>query len=348
MSIREEITGHYREAIITGEYPAGSTLPPTLAIAAEFGTKPCNVQRALARLVEEGFIERTPRLGTRVRARRRALHTVALVTYTQSLGMRQYQSFFLNEFIRRLDGQGIGVRSLHNDGGGLCLNAVERLLKSDRAQAVFLLEPDAERVPEFLSLPAPVLGLSGNIQLPRVGFDRAELPKILTRELKQAGIRRLAAIEAIGPSLNSASSECSAEQFRRIFSEDGIEWVQPLPSAEALWKNWHGLARWGYDAFLRLTELPDLPEALFIYPDDVAPGVIAAAYRKRIDLNRMFKRIFVHRNAEFPVLFPGRADFLEIRLAEAVDAAVKLLHNLYTGTEPREYKIHHHLVQGEE
>jgi DNA-binding LacI/PurR family transcriptional regulator len=60
----ELITSRLRERILAGDYPAGARLPTRAELLAEFGVASATMQRALDRLIEDGFAEARGRQGT--------------------------------------------------------------------------------------------------------------------------------------------------------------------------------------------------------------------------------------------------------------------------------------------
>jgi DNA-binding GntR family transcriptional regulator len=63
----DRVAEHLRQAIYDGRYPPGSRLVER-KLAAELGVSHIPVREALARLAEEGLVERLPRRGSRVAA----------------------------------------------------------------------------------------------------------------------------------------------------------------------------------------------------------------------------------------------------------------------------------------
>ncbi len=347
MSIRRDITEHFREGIMTGLYPAGSPLPSSQEIARTFGTQPANVQRALRLLVQEGLIVREPRVGTRVREKAGTLTSLAV--YLKGMGGAQllpYRRYYWGELEKRLARKGISIRVVTEDAAGNGLRALRRLAQSDRAQAALFLELSPEEITELKKLPIPILGLSSTQLAPRVGIDYRSLLALALPELKKYRCERLGMISTQGV---LHTLQIDAESMTRgpatSFLHDGILFdARAMLEDSAIPENEHSYALLGYSAFKRLMELPDRPDSLLVYPDKFLPGVLAAAYELKVDLNKTFKCIFAHRNRELPELFPAHVLYLEISLDEMVDATLVLLNNVYTHTGPQNFSIRHRLV----
>ena len=349
MSIRRDITEHFREGIIAGRYPAGTALPPTREIAERYGTRPANVQRALALLVEEGLIVREPRVGTRVRLRQRELKTVALyLSHPGAEMLLPYRRYYWRELARELAGRGISTRTVVEDQAGNGLASLRRLADSDRIQAVIFIELDPEEIRPLLKLPVPVLGYSVSGMAPHVGIDyRSLLPGVLP-ELKRCGCRQLAVISSMRLHDQQYGYDWGVQTSLRRFEEQHIRLdfrAQPSASLHSLEVD--DFVQFGYRSFRQLMTLPERPDALLVYPDKLLPGVLAAAYELKIDLEQEFRRIFIHRNRELPELFPVRAYYLEIQLRELVERSVELLFNLHRHQGPKKYLVKHHLYDPE-
>lgn len=337
MNIRREITEHFREGIISGTYPAGMELPSTQEIARRFETQPTTVQRALKLLVEEGWIEREPRLGTRVREKRRELKSIALYANTDTGLMRPYSRYFITQLVRRLAEKGIAVRTVVEDAAGHGLQALRRLIQSDRIQAVFYLElspPDAERL---LSLPVAVLGLSSGQVTPRVGINERRMIPLVLPELQRRNCRRLAMLASFHP---AAYLNDEVKRLRLL----GIELdLRLLPGENFSGEGISDFIQLGYDQFKEMMKWPERPDSLLIYPDHLLSGVLAAAYELKVDLEREFKLIIGHRNRELPVLFPVKTLYLEITLNEMVERSVELLFNAYYHSGPQRFQVNYRL-----
>lgn len=66
LSVKSNIVSELKRRILYGEYVVGSSLPTQRKLAVEFKTSPTTISRALAKIKDHGFIELSPRRGTRV------------------------------------------------------------------------------------------------------------------------------------------------------------------------------------------------------------------------------------------------------------------------------------------
>ena len=52
-----QLVEHLQTAVVTGEYPPGSRIPPVRELAGQAGVNPNTMQRALAELEAQGLVE---------------------------------------------------------------------------------------------------------------------------------------------------------------------------------------------------------------------------------------------------------------------------------------------------
>ncbi|HWL53491.1 MAG TPA: substrate-binding domain-containing protein [Chthoniobacteraceae bacterium] len=90
-----------KEKILSGAYPEGTLLPSTLPWARALRINDRRLQRALSRLTAEGFLERRPRYGTRVK-RRTARPVVVILC---SFALVEEPLYFLRKIIEHLRSQ---------------------------------------------------------------------------------------------------------------------------------------------------------------------------------------------------------------------------------------------------
>ncbi|MFN7053462.1 MAG: GntR family transcriptional regulator, partial [Gemmobacter sp.] len=62
-----DIKADILERILNGTWPPGSAVPNEQELAVEYGSARATVNRAMRELVDEGFVERKRKAGTRVR-----------------------------------------------------------------------------------------------------------------------------------------------------------------------------------------------------------------------------------------------------------------------------------------
>lgn len=97
----EEMTKKLREDIWSGNYALGEYLPSELDLSATFQLSNNSVRKGLDVLVEEGLIEKIPRVGNRIKAPSDEKQTVIRFGYYPSLNSEAELSYLLSEFQRK-------------------------------------------------------------------------------------------------------------------------------------------------------------------------------------------------------------------------------------------------------
>lgn len=94
----EFMAGQLREDIMSGIYPANSFLPPESALAKRFRLSNKSVRKGMEKLVEDGLIEKIPRVGNRVIAQR--TRETLILACTHSIERDFSLSALVNDFHR--------------------------------------------------------------------------------------------------------------------------------------------------------------------------------------------------------------------------------------------------------
>lgn len=97
----EEMINTLRGRMITGEYGPGSLLPSEHELGRQFRLGNSSVRKGLDKLVEEGRIEKIPRVGNRVRSPAPEQDIVVKIGYHEALGRDAKMERLLAEFQKR-------------------------------------------------------------------------------------------------------------------------------------------------------------------------------------------------------------------------------------------------------
>lgn len=92
---------HLREDILSGDYAAGDYLPSELDLSNRFQISNNSVRKGLDVLVDEGLIEKIPRVGNRVKAPEQEAHTIIRLGCLQRLNDQTELTYLLSEFHRK-------------------------------------------------------------------------------------------------------------------------------------------------------------------------------------------------------------------------------------------------------
>ena len=349
MSIRYEITEYFRNGILSGKFPGGSMLPSTQKIAGDFNTEPANVQRALAPLVKEGLIVREPHNGTFVRGKATELRSVAIyIDKAHIEALNHYRQYYWTGLCRKFHENRIDYQVVVENENGNGFRALKRLVDTGEVQAVSFLELSPEEIKRLQKLPVAVAGFSSTTLVSRVYIDYRSVLKLLIPELQRCACRNLGIISPLlSRDFQNRTGPCSFGKANLTRMEKaGIKLNRQLLLERSVYDLYPDqLALQGYRMFHRLIAQQERPDALLIYPDQILPGVLAAAYELKIDLEREFRLIAAHRNRELPELFPVKTTWLEISLDELIENSCQLLFNVFHRQGEQDIPIVHHLVR---
>ena len=349
MSIRYEITEHFRSGILAGKFPGGSMLPSTQKIAENFNTEIANVQRALALLVKEGLIVREPRNGTFVRGKATELRSVAIYANKNHMeAMNHYRQYYWTGLCRKFREKNIDYRVIVEDDNGNGFRALKQLTDAGEIQAVSFLGLAPDEIKRLQKLSVAVAGFSSTTLVSRVYIDYRSILKLMIPELERCECRNLGIISPLlSRDFLTQSGPCSFGKANLTkLDKLGIKLNQQLLTERSVYELYPDrLAQQGYQMFHQLMAQMERPDALLIYPDQILPGVLAAAYELKIDLERKFRLIVAHRNRELPELFPVKTVWLEISLDELIETSFRLLVNVFHREGEQDIQIKHHLVK---
>lgn len=89
LPLYEQLMHYLRTAILTGEYPRGTKLPPELKLCKLFSISRITARRAIAELVNEGLLERRQGKGTYVAYQKVNIHVMSLDAFSGLSAIRE-------------------------------------------------------------------------------------------------------------------------------------------------------------------------------------------------------------------------------------------------------------------
>jgi len=355
-SLRCQLTDHVRQLVLRGEVQPGERLPTTQQLATLWSAPVPTVHQALTPLVKEGLLERTPRLGTFVRARRLQVQRVAIYLSRDFLDNPQnaFGRALCAELQRLLSDRSIATEAWldtrpeedqYDAWPELAQASAER-----RFDALLVPGTDRDHALWLSRLPVPVAVLSSGNTPRRVTLQVRQIADLALRELARQGCRRVGVIGAVyprSPNADGTPHESVAfwEQFPRTARALGMEWrpewaIRP-PEFDYLAKT--TFERFGYDAVQQLWALPRPPDGLVVYTDFAARGALLALLQRQVRIPEQL-RLVLHRNAELGLLCPVPASFLEVRITEVAAALLTQIDRQIAGEEIATTHVPFHLV----
>lgn len=345
-----QVEDYVRSRITSGEYAPGSRLLSTMELAALTGTSVYTVQTALARLAGEGLLHRQARRPTLVRGDRGTLSCVAL--YFNRAFFRADLAFYQvlgRDLEQKLRAVGVETRVWIDE-------------RSEKLQdkPVLSLKHAIQRR-EVQALIAPLicednLAWLGDLSIPvsiattdkgranGVFSEPEEIVRFAIDEFRREGCRSAGLIHEVPPEDGSCAHRSEFEEiFLRLATAAGLEvrpeWIARPDSGAGR------AASQGYAQFMSLWELERRPEALFVFPDALAPGVITAILEEQVDVPRQLKVVF-YANDRLPYPCPLPAGFVLCRVGDYAEALISSIYHQIDGCAPRPLRVRPTFLRG--
>lgn len=340
-TVRQQVRDELRAAILGGQIAPGSNLPSTQELAERWGSPVANVHAALTTLVKEGLLVRVPGVGTVVNRRETRLERVALYSMTNALAHEEtaFERAVLSGLSAELGRRGVGVEVLVDPRLQAAqdkeLDALASMASERRIQAVIAARVAPENVAWLRKLPVVTAFVSSLPLRNVVRLDPQPFVEESLRVLRDQGCRRVGLISAWAPMAPNRVQPFGAQanpldHFARQAQEWGLEarpeWtvtpVRQIPAGD--------YEAFGHHAFRKFWEQSDRPEALIVFTDFVARGVIHGVLESGVRIPDEL-RLVLHRNAELPYYCPVPATFVELSVRTAAKELIKLVECQFRG-----------------
>lgn len=355
--MRLQITDAMRGMVLSGKLAAGSRLPSTQELAAQWNSHVTTVQQALTPLVKEGLLERTPQVGTFVRKREERLTRVGIYA-SGDLWRNPAFAFgrcLCNELHRQLDGDEISeevwVDPRPDAEQDHPWNELVRAAAERRFQVLIVPQVDLPHLAWLEKLAVPLVYLSPANIRNRVTFDVQQWADAAMQLLAEQGCRRVGAICSVMrlPSDDSVNNPHEYRQFYMALEKSAIrlglelrpEWL--ISPAKPFENTSTEFSQFGYDSLQSVWRQLERPEGIAVYEDVTANGVLMAIMREHIRVPEDLKLV-LHRNAEVGLFCPVPASFLDVHVSEVAAALISQAQKLYNGEEVTAVKVKHHPV----
>jgi DNA-binding transcriptional regulator YhcF (GntR family)/DNA-binding LacI/PurR family transcriptional regulator len=345
-----QIEEYIRQQIAEGVYPVNSKLPSTSALASATGTSVCTVQAALAKLSREGILDRRTRHGTFVKGNRATLTHAGL--YLRRLLLREDSAFYqvlCRELQRLLGSRGVKCRIWADERDEEeCPGPPDSLSRAMERREIQALICPLVAGPDLRWLrdpKVPASMLTTDMRMPNgVGGNFREMIVQGLTELKNQGCRTVGVINSM--QLRSNQPNSSELDFYRFWenatNEMGLEsrneWIR-FPREFT-----PHFANFGYDQFKRLWSLPQRPDGVLVYPDEMAPGVITAMLECGVTVPRDLKMI-IHANDLIPYVCPFPVSYLCTKVSIFANALIQQIDTQLKGEPVAPIQIHTEVIR---
>ena len=322
-----------RAGIESGEFPSGSRLPSTIALAKMTGVSVFTVQTALVRLAKEGLLDRQAKRETYVKGDKPVLTCVGIY-FGHSLVEKDWQFYqslavLLREKLAR---HHIRVQIWTDDreqaAHGEALPSLRRAAERREIQALIaplICHEDFAWMDE-LSIPVAYTGRARKRESSQEVLGKEAALQEGVSWLKEQGCRTVGLIHHRSVQKKSGKRESSSWDFANLelfldtFRKNGLgirnEWIR-LPDGDCA-----NMEKYGFEAFNSLWDGAERPDALVVHPDVVAKGVLTAVLGRGGSVARDLK-LLMHVNEEIAYPCPIPASWLSVRIADVADGLIE-------------------------
>ncbi|MFZ4441383.1 MAG: GntR family transcriptional regulator [Syntrophales bacterium] len=345
-----QVEDYIRAKIVSGAYPVHGKLPSTRELAAITGTSFCTVQAAASKLCREGLLESRIGRGTYVIGGKTTLSCVGV--YLRKPMSRADAAFYqaLNQELRRkLDEAGVKVRVWSDEREMEKLSGPpESLTKAmEKREIQGLIAPlvSGTDLDWLQNTPVPSSVLTTDMAFKNgVSCNFREMVRLGLQEMHRQGCRSVGIISSM--LLHAEDSRSGELDFYRSFVDIAGEFGMKIHND---WIRFPAqftphFAHFGHEQFHALWDLPERPEGLLVYPDEMAPGVITAILERRVNIPQDLKVAF-HLNDLIPYICPFEAAYLSTEVGRIADSLIQMVQTQLDGMEPEPVQILASLVR---
>ncbi len=327
--LRPQIENYLRDLIKNNHLSAGTKLPTTAELVTAWKTHPPIVQAAMNALVKDRLIVRAKHYGTFV-GQQRILKCVATYFNEDCLhGPDTFVGGLLHLVVSRLARKQIRIdpwidhRPLAQRGRPW--PALQEAAERRDIQAMIVLAANSAEMRWLTKLPVPASCITSNPIRNRVVIDIASAFPAAMAELFQQGCRSVQLITATPRNFENLVST-----FEKVAAAHGLAAAEPryhtkrnpLPVPE--------MEKFGFESFHAIWNHEPRPDAIFVFPDVAAKGVLAAILQRHIRVPEDLKLV-LHRNAELGLFCPVLAHFIELSVDQVAQSLVEQAESLTAG-----------------
>ena len=345
-----QVEDFIRANIVSGEYPVHGKLPSTRELAAITGTSFCTVQTAVSKLCREGLLDARVGRGTYVVGDKSTLACAGL--YLRRPLSRSDSSFYQvlsQELRRKLTEAGVKVRVWSDERDMEEFSgppdSLSKAMEKREIQGLIVPLASGPDLDWLQNTPVPSSILTTDMTFKNgVSGDFRELVRLGLEELHRQGCRSVGTISSM--LLHAEDPRSSELDFFRSFvdiaGELGMkihnDWIR-VPAQFT-----PHFSHLGHEQFNALWDLPERPEGLLVYPDEVVPGVITAMLERRVNVPQDLKVVF-HLNDLIPYVCPFEAIYLRTEVGGIADSLIQMVQTQLDGKEPEPVQIPTALVR---
>ena len=287
VSLSDQMTDGFRQAILGGYYREGDVLPPIRELERTFGVSLFVPREALARLTREGLVNPRPHIGSVVVPRKSSVRLGHILLVIPDVPGAYYANAFGDVLHERFAAAGYAftrVTVLRRPDGSHDLSGLDTEL--NRSIDLTILLFDAPAIARRLSKAGKpfiavgqgfcrLKGCVGNVYRPRNGAAEE-----FFRHCRNAGVRSVMIADWNGDGFSV---------FEGV-EHPGVKLERMLVPSEGGGGRPGDIQRGAFEAFMRMfRERRRLPDVLFAAEDSVVAGALTAVLASRIDVPKRLR-----------------------------------------------------------
>ncbi len=352
LPVVDQITRQVRFLIKDGRFKVGSKLPSTAELATMWDTDVRTVHRALTCLVREGLLSRKPGAGTFVRKRHETLESIVIYVPRSLAENREsrYLQAMQSAIVKCLGDEDIQLRVWFDGRRDRQFTWTELQSAANRReiQGVIVLTAGLAEHEWLSKLPVPVVfhstaGIANCVQ-----YDFSQLVNLSLETVLQRGCHSLGVISPLATDVGRPLHHANNDFFETLVDRAGSlkleirnPWIRALHDEHVV-----SHERFGYEQFEALWRQKYRPDALLVYPDSVARGVILAIAEQQVRVPEDL-RLVLHKNAGIDYLCPFPVDFIVSDEERVARALINKLKGIFNGENVERTLVSFHRMKGE-
>lgn len=303
-SLREGVTNFFRNAIRSGQLRSGDSIPSSRELAKLLNTSFPNVHYGLTTLVKEGLISRDRKTGTIVNHREPRMKCIVIYTSVTTLDdLGSFQHSLIDIIYRRLNTLGIKYRLVIDNETHYGLSQIKEWEKRGEIQGVIMpRQYDDETIRSVmrnLSIPVTFPGKTNSVKI-----DMTRLLELAIKGLKKQGCVTVGIISTIEHFDKNGKENKFYADFKKKAIKSGLEWknewIEAVDSKENYLRSSEMAMNYAFSACDRILRLPNRPDGLFVFSDNLIAGTLLAIMKSDINIPNDIKLV-LHLNHEIAI-----------------------------------------------
>jgi DNA-binding transcriptional regulator YhcF (GntR family) len=334
-TLPQRVYTELRQLIEDGTLKPGDKLPSTQELARRWDASAPTIHKAMRQLVREGMLERQPRAGTFVRRNKHLLRHIVIYD-TRNVWADAWNGFqqqIMTHLYEYWSKQGVHMAT-HIDPRPQSQWETpwpELLRMRDAGQLDGIIMTAGNRDMHWVKqLGVPCAVLSHGVEQGHIQIDFTSFASQVMADLKQRNIMTAGLICTQAKDKYPSHADLRTCLLEKA-SASGITIDPPsqiiAPADESLLPR--DFERFGYEGYKQIIRQSNRPQALIVFSDIAARGVILAAMQNQPE--RRPSHFVFHRNKEIGLFCPIPATFVEVCIQELAEALSMQIQKQFAG-----------------